>query len=51
MATVLSGDFEWNDAKAAANLAKHGVSFDEAATVFFDPSYVELVDPRHAGRF
>jgi uncharacterized DUF497 family protein len=31
VATVVSGDFEWDDAKAASNLAKHGVSFDEAA--------------------
>ena len=28
--------FEWNRTKAAANLRKHGVSFDEAATVFAD---------------
>jgi uncharacterized protein len=28
--------FEWNRAKAAANLRKHGVSFEEAATVFAD---------------
>jgi uncharacterized DUF497 family protein len=29
--------FEWNPEKAAANLAKHGVSFEEALTVFSDP--------------
>ncbi|MGH9369830.1 MAG: BrnT family toxin, partial [Thermoanaerobaculia bacterium] len=29
--------FEWDPAKAAENLAKHGVSFQEAATVFRDP--------------
>ncbi len=28
--------FEWDDAKAKANLAKHGVSFEEAQTVFAD---------------
>ena len=28
--------FEWNSAKAAANLSKHAVSFDEASTVFAD---------------
>jgi hypothetical protein len=28
--------FEWDPAKAARNLAKHGVSFDEASTVFGD---------------
>jgi uncharacterized DUF497 family protein len=31
VATVVSGDFQWDDTKAAANRAKHGVSFDEAA--------------------
>jgi hypothetical protein len=29
--------FAWDKAKAAANLKKHGVSFEEATTVFFDP--------------
>ena len=29
--------FEWNEKKAAGNLVKHGVSFEEAATVFGDP--------------
>lgn len=29
--------FEWDEQKAAANLRKHGVSFEEAATVFRDP--------------
>jgi uncharacterized protein len=29
--------FEWDPKKAAANLAKHGVSFDEGLTVFSDP--------------
>ncbi len=31
MATVVSGDFEWDEAKALANLVKHAVTFDEAA--------------------
>jgi len=30
--------FEWDANKAGSNLAKHGVSFEEAATVFGDPS-------------
>lgn len=34
--------FEWDVNKAAANLAKHGVSFDEAKTVFDDPLYVDF---------
>jgi len=29
--------FEWSTQKAATNLRKHGVSFEEAASVFFDP--------------
>jgi len=32
-------EFEWDDNKAKANLAKHGVTFEEAAEVFFDPFY------------
>ena len=40
--------FEWNDEKAAANLTKHGVSFDEAKTVFDDPLYVDFYDPDHS---
>jgi len=30
-------EFEWEEEKAAANLSKHGVAFDEAKTVFDDP--------------
>jgi uncharacterized DUF497 family protein len=40
--------FEWDPAKAEANLAKHGVSFDEASTVFGDPLSVTVTDPRHS---
>jgi hypothetical protein len=43
-ATVVEGDFEWEEEKAAENLAKHGVSFPEAATVFADPMAVYLDD-------
>lgn len=39
---------EWDEAKAAANLAKHAVSFEEAETVFDDPVYVDLYDPDHS---
>jgi uncharacterized DUF497 family protein len=35
--------FVWDSEKAATNLAKHGVSFDEAIDVFFDAAY-RLVD-------
>jgi len=40
--------FEWDAAKATANLSKHGVSFDEAKTVFDDPLYVDFYDPDHS---
>lgn len=41
-------EFEWNDDKANANLAKHGVSFSEAQTVFDDPLFVDFYDPDHS---
>ena len=40
--------FEWDDAKAQANLAKHGVSFEEAAAVFGDPLALTFPDPDHS---
>ena len=40
--------FEWDDAKAKANIKKHGVSFEEAATVFRDPLYLVFSDPDHS---
>jgi uncharacterized protein len=40
--------FEWNTQKAAGNLRKHGVSFDEAASVFFDPLSATGSDPDHS---
>jgi uncharacterized DUF497 family protein len=40
--------FEWDRDKAEANLRKHRVSFDEAATVFFDPLSVTIRDPDHS---
>jgi hypothetical protein len=44
MPTVVEGDFEWDSTNAASNLAKHGVSFSEAATVFADPMAIYLGD-------
>ena len=41
------GDFEWDDAKAAANLAKHGVSFEQARAAFSDPFAIDFIDDRH----
>lgn len=40
--------FEWDREKAETNLKKHGVSFGEAATVFFDPLSLTIPDPRHS---
>ena len=40
--------FEWDPAKAVANLLKHGVSFDEASTVFGDPLSVSGRDLEHS---
>ena len=40
--------FEWNEEKAETNLKKHGVSFDEATTVFRDPISVTIPDPDHS---
>ena len=44
MATVIFGDFEWDDRKAAANLRKHGVSFEEAITALADPRAIAAPD-------
>lgn len=35
---------EWHDAKAASNVKKHGVTFDEAATVLLDPLAITFAD-------
>lgn len=40
--------FEWDPTKAAENVAKHGVSFEEAATVFRDSLSVTGLDPDHS---
>ncbi len=41
-------EFEWDPAKAESNVAKHGVSFDEAATAFGDPLSITIADPDHS---
>jgi hypothetical protein len=40
--------FSWDARKALSNLKKHGVSFEEAATVFSDPDALEWEDPEHS---
>jgi uncharacterized DUF497 family protein len=43
-------EFEWDDGKAEDALSKHGVSFDEGATIFNDPLIVTVFDPDHSKR-
>jgi uncharacterized DUF497 family protein len=40
--------FEWDPAKAASNLKDHGISFDEATTVFGDLLALNMPDPDHS---
>jgi uncharacterized protein len=40
--------FDWDPTKAAANLKKHQVSFDEAKSVFFDEFAVQFFDDEHS---
>ena len=40
--------FEWDPAKADQNFRKHGISFEEAKSVFFDESAVEFYDDEHS---
>jgi uncharacterized DUF497 family protein len=44
----MNRDFEWDARKAAANLKKHGVAFDEAVSVFGDPLARIFDDPDHS---
>jgi uncharacterized protein len=41
-------EFDWDPEKATSNVAKHQVSFQEAATVFDDPLSIAFPDPRHS---
>lgn len=55
MPTVAHGDFEWDEDKATSNLAKHGVSFDEAALILYIVSTesddrVRIISARDATR-
>ena len=40
--------FRWDPRKAAENIRKHGVTFEEAATVFGDPLSITIADPDHS---
>jgi len=41
-------NFEWDPKKATANVKKHGVTFQEAATIFGDPLAITFDDPDHS---
>jgi hypothetical protein len=40
--------FEWNESKSQANLKKHGISFEEAKSVFYDEYAVQFYDDEHS---
>ena len=40
--------FEWDARKAAANLKKHGLTFEDGSSVFFDPLAITYPDPDHS---
>jgi uncharacterized protein len=40
--------FEWDAAKAKANVQTHGVSFEEAQSVFYDDFAVQFIDEEHS---
>lgn len=42
--------FEWDEAKNQTNIRKHGISFDEAKTAFYDESARIIHDPDHSDR-
>jgi uncharacterized protein len=41
-------DFEWDTQKAVSNLKKHGVSFEQATTIFSDPLALTVFDADHS---
>ena len=45
---MMKPNFEWDTEKAESNIRKHGVSFDEAASVFDDPLFITLLDEEHS---
>ena len=46
---IMSGiTFQWDNRKAAANQTKHGVSFEEARSVFYDDNAKVISDPDHS---
>lgn len=41
-------EFEWDPHKEKTNIKKHGISFEEARTVFYDENAVQYFDPDHS---
>jgi uncharacterized DUF497 family protein len=41
-------EFEWNIKKARINWNKHGISFEEAVSCFYDPFQLSFYDPEHS---
>ncbi len=41
--------FEWDPAKAARNIKKHGISFEDAQSVFYDELAIQFFDEPHSG--
>ena len=41
-------EFEWDKKKDKTNIKKHGVSFDEACTAFYDEYAIQFFDPEHS---
>ncbi len=40
--------FEWDSRKARSNFSKHRITFEEASTIFADPSSITIPDPDHS---
>ena len=45
---MINYNFEWDPNKARLNQVKHGISFEEAATVFRDPQALSIFDDEHS---
>ena len=40
--------FEWDEAKDKTNISKHGISFEEARSTFYDEQAIQYADPEHS---
>ena len=45
---MVEAEFEWDDAKNAENLRKHGITFEQAKAIFLDPLAITIEDPNHS---